>query len=165
MYTRIVVPLDGSELAEWALPHAEELAGIIGVPMHFIRVVDVVATAGFPVADFTYSDNLVMDARQSEERAAADYLARLRERYADREFLVTAERRIGRVTEELLAAARNGDLYVMASHGRGGVSRLFLGSVAEELTRHSRVPVMVVRAQTAKHRRSVPIPHVVGQRR
>jgi nucleotide-binding universal stress UspA family protein len=165
MYRRIVVPLDGSELAEWALPHGEELARIIGVPLHLIRVVDVVSTAGFPMDDFAYSDNLLINARQSEEIAAADYLAELQERYMEQPLLVTIERRIGRITQELLSAARDGDLYVMASHGRGGVSRLFLGSVAEELTRHSRVPVMVIRAQTAKHGHTVSIPRVAAHRR
>ena len=164
MYTRIVVPLDGSDLAEWALPHGEALASFLGLPLHLIRVVDVVSTAGFAVVDYGYNDNLIASAGQSEEAAADGYLAELQERYADREIHVTTERRFGRVTQELLAAARNGDLYVMASHGRGGVSRWFLGSVVEEITRHSRVPVMVVRAPTVEHERAGSLSHSSARR-
>jgi nucleotide-binding universal stress UspA family protein len=162
MYTRIVVPLDGSDLAECALPHGEELARVIGLPLHLIRIVDVVSTAGFAMADFGYSDNLIVSARQSEEAVAGEYLAGLEERYADRDIHVTTEFRTGRVAQELLAAARIGDLYVMASHGRGGVSRWFLGSVAEEITRHSRVPVLVIRVNTTEHRGTVSIPPVAA---
>ena len=42
MYTRVVVPLDGSVLAEVALPHAEELSRMTGAPLHLVRIVDVV---------------------------------------------------------------------------------------------------------------------------
>ena len=159
MYTRIVVPLDGSDLAEWALPHGEELARVMGLPLHLVRVVDVATGAGFAMTDYLYSDGLVFSARQSEESVADEYLAGFRERYADSDIRVTTERRTGRITQELLAAAHDGDLYVMASHGRGGVSRWFLGSVAEEITRHSQVPVQVIRAQPAEFEQEAAIPH------
>jgi nucleotide-binding universal stress UspA family protein len=165
MYTRVVVPVDGSELSEWALPHGEELARAIGLPLHLIRVVDVISSAGFAMAEYPYSDNLIVGARQSEESIADDYLTRLRDYYTDRKLRVTTERRTGRITQELLDAARHGDVYVMASHGRGGVSRGFLGSVVEEITRHSTVPVMVVRANTAEHRHLASIVHLADHRR
>ena len=165
MYTRVVVPVDGSELSEWALPHGEALARAIGLPLHLIRIVDVVSGAGFAMADYPYSDNLIVGARQSEESIADDYLVRLADYYTDRNLDVTTERRTGRVTQELLAAARDGDLYVMASHGRGGVSRWFLGSVAEEITRHSTVPVMVIRSDTTEQRRTASIVSLADHRR
>jgi nucleotide-binding universal stress UspA family protein len=157
MYTRIVVPLDGSALAEWALPHAEALARVAGLPLRLIRVVDVVSRAGFAGVDYGYNDNLIVSARQSEEAAADEYLAGIQERYAARDIFVTTECRAGRVTQELLATARRGDLYVMASHGRGGISRWFLGSVAEAITRHSHVPVMVIRAPSLEHGPNGPV--------
>jgi nucleotide-binding universal stress UspA family protein len=165
MYTRIVVPLDGSELAESALPHGEALARLIGLPLHLVRVVDVVSTTGYPMADYGYSDNLILSARQGEETVADEYLAELADRYTDRNIPVTTERRTGRVTQELLATARSGDLYVMASHGRGGVSRLFLGSVAEEITRQSRAPVMIVRGDTDEQSHPVTSSLASGLRR
>jgi nucleotide-binding universal stress UspA family protein len=166
MYTRIVVPLDGSELAELGLPHGEELARLAGSPLHLVRIVVPVPTAGFAMAEHGYSDTLFA-ATSREEAAADDYLVKLRDRYATRNIQVTIERRTGKVIHELLAVARDGDLYVIASHGRGGVSRWFLGSVAEEITRHSRVPVMIVRADTADHERSAAtrrVPVLTGER-
>jgi nucleotide-binding universal stress UspA family protein len=162
VYARIVVPLDGSDLAERALPHGEELASVMGLPLHLIRVVDVATTAGFVMTDFMYSDTLITDARQGEEAAADEYLARLNERYANRAIRVTTERRTGSIPRELLAAARDGDLYVMASHGRGGVSRWFLGSITEEITRHARIPVMVVRVDDDMRQHPVAMLHVTA---
>lgn len=162
MYTRIVVPLDGSKLAERALPHGEALASVIGLPLHLIRVADVGSAVGFAMVEYAYSDNLFAHTLQNDESTADDYLARLKEYYAVRNIHVSTERRTGIVTQELLAAARDGDLYIMASHGRGGVSRWFLGSVAEEITRHSRVPVMVVRVDMTMKERPVANLHVMA---
>lgn len=164
MYTRIVVPLDGSDLAEQALPHGEELARITGLPLHLVRIVALVSTTGFAMAEYGYSDGLFA-ATPQETAAADDYLATLQDEYATRNIHVTTERRTGQVTNELLAAARNGDLYIMASHGRGGVSRWLLGSVTEEITRHSRVLVMIIRADTADGDRRRANAHVSVLRR
>jgi nucleotide-binding universal stress UspA family protein len=62
--------------------------------------------------------------------------------------MVTTEVRRGGVVFELQQVAQPGDLYVIASHGRGGISRWFLGSVAEELVRRSVVPILIVRVLT-----------------
>ncbi|HET7035935.1 MAG TPA: universal stress protein [Thermomicrobiaceae bacterium] len=165
MYTRVVVPLDGSRLAERALPYAEELARMTGLPLHLIRVVAVVPAAGLAQAEYAFTDNLFVGALQDEESVADEYLATLQDHYAASNIQVTTERRAGKVTHELLAAASDGDLYVMASHGRGGVSRWFLGSVAEEITHHSRVPVMIIRANTANEERGAAKPRVPVFRR
>ncbi|HUG15823.1 MAG TPA: universal stress protein [Thermomicrobiales bacterium] len=147
MYVRIVVPLDGSLVAEEALPHAEELARALGVPIVLLRVIDntpVGLCDNYGVA-VSYVPGTELADR--EEASAREYLTARQEQIVARGVETTTTLRRGPVVRELLGAARNGDLYVMASHGRTGMPRWFLGSVAEEMTRVSSVPVMLVRSR------------------
>jgi nucleotide-binding universal stress UspA family protein len=146
MYTRIVVPLDGSDIAEQALAPAEDFARMTGATLHLVRVVD------FPSASYTYVYGAMVESEaiavQLEDALtlAKDYLAEVARGLTDAGYTVTTEVRHGIAIQELLGAMRPGDLYVIASHGRSGVARWFLGSVAEELTRRATVPVLLVRA-------------------
>ena len=146
MYERIVVPLDGSDLASRALPEAERLARLVDAPLHLVRVVDLanlqrVGYLGLAAEYAAYQQVL-----EDEKAAAQEYLAGAERDMTERGIRVSTELRHGAAARELLAATRPGDLIVMASHGRTGVPRWFLGSVAEELTRHATVPVLLVRA-------------------
>ena len=77
MYTRIVVPLDGSALAEVALPHAEELSRMTGAPLHLVRIVDVVT--GRPYGSYLAVEAAgFAEALEVEELEGADYLAALK---------------------------------------------------------------------------------------
>jgi nucleotide-binding universal stress UspA family protein len=153
MYTRIVVPLDGSDLAEQALATAEDLARTTGGSMHLIRVVD------FPSSSFTYVYGSMIESQAiamqlEDERALADsYLQEVARSIESRGIHVTTETRHGVAIQELIDAMQPGDLFVVASHGRSGVARWFLGSVAEEIMRRATVPVLLVRAQSASARR------------
>ena len=145
MFERIVVALDGSELAERALGPAEELARRLGAPLHLVRVADVsVLRFGANEAVLEYA---ALGGELAEEEArATEYLEALRARLGGAGLAVTAEVRRGFAGRELVAAARPTDLLVMASHGRTGPVRLLLGSVAEEVTRHAAAPVLLIRA-------------------
>jgi nucleotide-binding universal stress UspA family protein len=145
MYTRIVVPVDGSFLAETALPHAQELARAFAAPLHLVRVVDGTVSAKYDPVGLGLSDLPVGEVLLQEREDARAYLDATQERLAKSGLEVTTELRSGAVVRELLTAAREGDVYVMASHGRTGMQRWFMGSVAEEMTRQSRIPVMLVR--------------------
>ena len=148
MYKRIVVPLDGSEIAETALVEAEKMALLTGAPVHLVRVVD------FTNKDMAASYGMMTDASAvsvllgDEVDAARQYLEFVAARIADQGFAVTSEVQRGTVFDRLIAVTRQGDLIVMASHGRSGIARWFLGSVAEEVIRRSTVPVLLVRAST-----------------
>jgi nucleotide-binding universal stress UspA family protein len=145
-YRRMVVPLDGSALAERALPHAEALVGLTGAPLHLVRVVDP-THLGTPVGALLQTDALAWQLLLEDERIAArDYLERIERNLHDRLSVVTVEYRHGPAAQELVAAAQSGDLLIMTTHGRGGVARWFLGSVAEAVVRHATVPVLLVRA-------------------
>jgi nucleotide-binding universal stress UspA family protein len=147
MYKRIVVPLDGSDLAEQAIDTAEGLARIVGATIHLIRVVD------FPASSFTYVygamlESEAMTEQLDDERARARaYLAEVARTLEERGIVATTEVRHGVAIQELVDAMQQGDLYVLASHGRSGMARWFLGSVAEEITRRATVPVLLVRTR------------------
>lgn len=146
MYRRIVVPLDGSELAERALPEAEGLARLTGAPLHVVRVIDVAGLhrlAGFAPAIEAAALARVLE---DERTATREYLERIERDLAERGSAVTTEARHGTAAQAIIDTTRTGDLVVMTSHGRGGMKRWFLGSVAEEVGRRAPVPVLLVRA-------------------
>jgi nucleotide-binding universal stress UspA family protein len=154
---RLLVPLDGSALAETALEPARQIALAIGASVDLVGVVDsgiiAVVPDSMPLAAFLAT--LVAETERNLERLAEG----LRERrvVADVHARVgVPERVITQLADELPT-----DIIVMASHGRGGVARVLLGSVALKVVQHSAVPVLliqpaVVSAQRAKTRRNAP---------
>ncbi|HEV2072194.1 MAG TPA: universal stress protein [Thermomicrobiales bacterium] len=148
MYQRLVIPLDGSEIAERALIEATELASLSHTPMHLVRVIDS-ASADMAVVSGKLTDSedtAVLLADDVDD--ACQYLDDVARRLGDRGHRITHEVRCGPAAGQLIDAAQPGDLYVMASHGRTGLSRWFMGSVAEEVVRRIPVPVLLVRAGT-----------------
>lgn len=146
MYTRIVVPLDGSDIAEQALATGEDLARVTGATLHLVRVVE------FPSSSYTYAYGAMIEgaalAAQLEDyiRLADEYLAEVARPISEHGVDVSTQTLHGVATHQLIDLMQAGDLFVLASHGRSGVARWFLGSVAEEITRHATVPVLLVRA-------------------
>ncbi len=148
MYERIVVALDGSDLAEEALRHGEELARLTGAPLHLVRVADV-TVFHFAVNEAAAAYAALSDDLAREEREAVDYLEGVRARLGERGIVSTTEVRRGLAGHVLVEMTQPGDLLVLASHGRTGIRRWLLGEVAEEITRHATVPVLLVRAASS----------------
>ncbi len=146
MYRRIVVPVDGSELAERALPQAEALARLTGAPLHLVRVVDLTGLARYGSIGLHAEVTAFQQVLANEETLARDDLERTAGGLRERGLSVTTEQRRGDAATEIVGAIEPGDVIVMATHGRGGMKRWFLGSVAEEVVRHAPVPVLLVRA-------------------
>lgn len=144
MTTRIVVPLDGSEVSESALPEAIRQARAFDIPLHLVRVVDtrVLEQVGGSAAAFNYSMLGEMFAEESND--SQRYLAEAKQRLEGEGLTVTTDVRVGPVAQGVLDAVEPGDMIVMGSHGRSGLKRWMLGSVAEEVLRHSTVPVLMV---------------------
>ncbi len=149
MYERIIVPLDGSELAELALPHAVRMAELSDAPIHLVRVIDVTRTERRGALGFGLEVATDNRAWMTDEATAMAYIRAIERRLRERGLDVTAEVRRGTIAREICAASNLGDLIVMASHGRGGVTRWFVGSVAEDVVRQANVPVLLVRANHA----------------
>ncbi|MDQ2653006.1 MAG: universal stress protein [Chloroflexota bacterium] len=162
-FRRIVLPLDGSPVAERALPFAEALAKLMGAPLHLVRVTDPLHP-GSPLANLLAVDSLALEVWLEGERVAArEYLEHLQEDLQIDQLSVTVERLEGPTVDGLLATTQPGDLLVMATRGRGGAARWFLGSTAEAVIRRATVPVFLVRAdgahpaQSTYHRIVVPL--------
>ena len=134
---RILVPLDGSKCAETILPRVEELVTGKKTGICLLRVV---SASTFPGVDPT-------EAQVKVVREAEDYLEGLKEHLRAKGLDVDTHVRYGDDAEEILdhAAQKEIDLIAMSTHGRSGVKRFFLGSVAEKVLRHSPKPVYLVR--------------------
>ena len=146
MYSRIVVPLDGSSLSERALTDARALSRTTGAPIHLVRVVDFTQIERYGRYAWALEAAMVEPVVSEEEPEARQYLEAkvsiLRGEGVD----VTSTTCRGRAARALVAELQPGDIVVMASHGRGNISRWLLGSIAEEVLRHSPVPVLLVKA-------------------
>lgn len=141
----LVVPLDGSRLARAALDPAARLAEATGGRITLLRVVQPVMGPGFGPADFPQGVDAA--ATEAAEDEAAEKLGRAAAELRDRGLDVAVEVvRRPDVARAVLDAASGleADATVMATHGRGGVRRLLLGSVADKVIRGSEDPVLVV---------------------
>jgi nucleotide-binding universal stress UspA family protein len=143
---RILVPLDGSQLAEQALQPATTLARACGAEVDLVQVVQPVLLSVDPLLPLPSSHDQELTALARDR--AQDYLQDIAERYRERGVNVSAAACVGwDPVETLLELARppRCDLLVLATHGRGGVRRLAIGSVADKLVRAADVPVLVCR--------------------
>lgn len=154
MYKKIMVPLDGSELAECVLPQVETF--ITGCQVGAIVLVRVIEPAAltYKGAYVTSADDLkkidVNTRKIEEERKnnAAEYLQGVVSRLKLDGVKCQTEVISGKVAESLVdyVEANGVDLIIIATHGRSGVSRWVRGSIADRILRASRVPVLMVRA-------------------
>lgn len=144
MYSTIVVPLDGSPFGERALPVAVALARRTDAVLDLVHVREPeVRASGAPTPDTRFDD-------EAEERvrvrvsSLADMLTR------DASLAARAVFLYGEIAAAVQAhvAERAADLVVMTSHGRGGISRAWLGSVADALVRRATAPVLLIRPDT-----------------
>lgn len=144
-FRKVLCPIDFSDDSRRALERAAELAAPGGAGITLLHVIEPAITfSNLPMAD----NNL-----QSVDRRATHELARWASELESKVSVpVTAEIRIGRPgvqTLGVLDADPTFDLVVMGSHGRTGIRRVLLGSVAEQVLRHAACPVLVVRARPA----------------
>ena len=147
MYSRIVVTLDGSSIAEEALARAIEMAKLTKAPLHLVRVADVHSVERSVATGAAFDYVAMGELIDAEVEAATSYIAAKSEELIAQGLKVTSAVLTGPVTRAILDQQKRGDLIVIASHGRTGLSRWFLGSVAEEVVRHATVPILLIRHQ------------------
>jgi nucleotide-binding universal stress UspA family protein len=143
MYRTVLVPLDGSAFAEHALPLALSIASRAGAALRLVRVHVPAATR---YRDSELAGSLDLDELvRKEERAYLDEVSgRVVQASGLRPGTTLLDGRIADVLYEQ-GVATGVDLVVMATHGRGPLSRLWLGSVADELVRRLPTPLLLVR--------------------
>ena len=146
MFKRIVVPLDGSELAASALIEARDLSRLTGATMNLVRVVDYTMLENTGAYGMALSYVPTQEILGTEHERAEEYLQTVASELRRFGFTVDTAVYRGRVARVLTQITSPGDVIVMASHGRGGLSRWFLGSVAEDVIRHATCPVLLVRS-------------------
>jgi len=150
MYKKILVPLDGSKLAECALPHVEELAK--GCDTEEVILVSVTERVkGYRALEEPsqpLGQRLIPEAFGKKEKQAQKYLDRIAKAMAAKGINVSTEVLLWKPDEAIVGYAKQYgcDLIVMASHGRSGPSRWAHGSVAEKVLRASGIPVLMIRA-------------------
>lgn len=144
---RILVPLDGSLLAEGALPVAAELSRRSGATVELVHVHVPISPDPIHVEGLPVIDEHMRSLRRDHERA---YLEQLRERLGPAAAAATVLLD-GPVAPTLAAHARavSAWVIVLTTHGRGGLERIWLGSVADGLARVSPVPLLLVRPEPA----------------
>jgi nucleotide-binding universal stress UspA family protein len=142
---RILVPLDGSELAEQALEPAQVVAAVFDAEMILFRAMD------FPgYVTKTQVAGMYTSAVEDSIRETADeYLAQTGRYLQAQGARVSWETKLGLATERILEAAQEHavNLIVMSTHGRSGLGRWVMGSEAERVLSASQVPVLLVRSQ------------------
>ncbi|MBM4331248.1 MAG: universal stress protein [Deltaproteobacteria bacterium] len=146
MYQKIMVPLDGSELAECVLPHVATLAE--GSQIRTIVFVRVVEPFHRPTGDYVINEEQAQKIEAEHMRVAETYLKKLVERLNYKAVNIQSRILFGRVADNLAEFAEKNeiDLIIIATHGRSGVSRWVFGSVADRILRSSCVPILMVRA-------------------
>jgi nucleotide-binding universal stress UspA family protein len=150
---RIVVPLDGSELAERALPLAIEVAERARAEVLLVQSVSWAAVAMVDPYGYGGGGTATADLLEQAETDAHAYLDGIGRRLAERGLTVRAAVRLEAAAEAILdlAVEQRADLIVMSTHGRGGLGRWTYGSVADRVLRGATTPVLLVRA-------GVPVP-------
>jgi nucleotide-binding universal stress UspA family protein len=143
----ILVPLDGSTLAEQALAPAIEIAKLTQANLTLFRVIEpipVLAPDGL-IPQPTILDASVLDELKTQSRT---YLERIGDRLRKDGLAVNCRILVDdRTAQAILEAGRESDLIVMATHARHGVARMLLGSVADKLVRGATGPVLLARPE------------------
>ena len=145
MYHKILVPLDGSKRAERILPHVEELARRYKTKVIFLRVVEY-KTLTTPEGAFI---NLSEQEFDQSQKQAEKYLSGIQGEFQEKNIESRTRVLYGPVVEGIInmAAQEGADLIALASHGRGGLSRVFYGSVAAGLLHRVDRPLLIIRSR------------------
>lgn len=150
MFSKILIPLDGTSECESALAPAREIAAKFGSSVVLIEVTpgygSIIGATAAEAFGASGSVAAVAEIAAAAESSAGAYLETIRQIHGDRSWqTIVAE---GDSADAIVDQARavGADLIVMATHARSGLKRLFIGSVAEDVIRQCGIPVLVVHA-------------------
>ena len=147
MIKRIIVPLDGSEHSESALPYAVSFAKALGASVVLLHAVSE------PVIDMFADEQIIWDnideLRESARRASAEYLQRVSARLTADGITNIVHNVYGVAADVILgyATSGSGDLIAMSTHGRSGIRRFVMGSVATRVVNGTDTPLLLVQPQ------------------
>jgi len=145
MYQKIMVPLDGSQVAECVIPHIEMIAGKSGTGVELVTVIEplVIPTRG----QIALSDDDIKQIDAEGRKEAHKYLDQVALRLKQAGVNARVVILTGKAADSLVRYANNNevDLIIMATHGRSGISKIFWGSVAEKILRATAIPVLLIK--------------------
>ncbi len=155
MINRILVPLDGSKLAECVLPYVEEIGQKLGAEIVLVSVTHRVQ--GFwPMDDpgSAQGTRMVPEAVCSIEEQAGRYLEGVASRLNQKGVKTAREVICGKVSEEIAIYANSQkiDLAVMSDHGHNGLSRMTHGRVLQDVLKKASIPIMVVKSKECREK-------------
>jgi len=138
-YKTILVPLDGSTMAEQVLSEVKKITSSDST-LHLLQVV---TTENVPYFPFTNPDKF----HQELKKEAEGYMQEVEERLKGQGYTVDAVVRSGNPAEQIVnyASQLNADIIAMTTLGAGGLAHWLLGSVAEKVVRHAATPVLLIR--------------------
>ncbi len=149
MYQKILVPLDGSKLAESVIPHVEKLTEDCSVKeIILLRICEPLSIlSDYPATRPTKWEEHVTQMTSYTQNQCRLYLTDIEQRLKEKGLSVTTESRLGDPAKEIVDYAEKNevDLIVMSSHGRSGPGRWAYGSTADKVTRSTCVPVLLIK--------------------
>ena len=149
MYRKVLIPLDGSKLAEAVLPYAEELASKLKAEITLLQVLPV-SYHVYAALETTTQIPYTLKEMEPLKKSAQDYLDKTSKQITDKGIAINkkiiisnaiADEIVGYVDKERI------DLIIMASHGRTGIGRWVLGSVTDKVVRASKKPIAIIRVK------------------
>jgi nucleotide-binding universal stress UspA family protein len=150
MYQKIMVPLDGSQVAECVIPHIETIAGKSATRVELVTVVEPldIPTRG----QIAISDDEIKQIDDEGKNEATKYLKQVSSRLTRAGINASTVILSGKPAESLVryAVNNNVDLIIMATHGRSGISKIFWGSVAEKILRATDIPVLLIKTTSCE---------------
>jgi nucleotide-binding universal stress UspA family protein len=146
MYNVILVPLDGSKRSETVLPHVESLAKSFGAKIVLLSVNEQLFGVGI---ENGFAASVMQQQSEETEKWSKSYLEGLTREFHTKDLKCEYRIEYGRAVETILNIANDvkADLVAMASHGRGGLARVFYGSVASGIVNRIDRPLLVVRSR------------------
>jgi nucleotide-binding universal stress UspA family protein len=149
LFTQLLVPLDGSDLSKKALPVAENLSAALKVPVTIFEMATIMhqyISYGYgPIINYAKMD---ADEKKGVEEEMRVLNEEIKQKGIDVNSIVTsgndAAIEIEKVSETIGA-----DLIIMTTHGRSGLDRWIMGSVAEKVLRYGKVPLLLINARAA----------------
>jgi len=145
MYKKILVPLDGSKIAEKILPHVESLAGRYQANVFLLTVLDYMFATSIEGAFVEFSKRDYDQKSKAAESYLKGIAGELREKKIPAEIRVAQGKAVSSILE--IAASENVDLIAMASHGGGALARVFYGSVASGVLNRVDRALLIIRSR------------------
>lgn len=153
MISRILVTLDGSDLAEKVLPYAKDLVTRLNAQVVLLRVVEP-KMPEMMMSEFVSAEAIESTAKRTDEekKEASDYLSSLAAAWKSEGIDARSEALEGDPASKIIdfARAQQIDLIAMSTHGRSGLSKLVYGSVADRVLRECGTPILLIKAAGPK---------------